>query len=169
MTRIFAQLLAGLMLALILGLSAPAQEQLQTIYGGPDGDVWQPAPTPPGAQSWVALQDLELEERLDGEWIVFDPIFGPKVEALNGRLITINGFMRPLENARAQKHFLLTAYPLSCPFHTAGGASTVIEVIAERPVHFTYEPVLMQGRFELVDTGETGLFYRLTAAREVAQ
>lgn len=164
-------ILAGLVTAGLLAQESGTDQpqQLETVYGEADGDVWQPAPTPPGATSWVVLQDLELEERLEGEWVIYDPIFGDKVKALAGERIKINGFMMPLQNAEKQTHFVLMAYPPSCPFHLAGGPSAFIEVKSDEAVAFSYEPVLMEGRFELIqeDEEDSGLFYRMVDARPV--
>ena len=116
------------------------QQELETVFGE-HGDVWQPAPTPPGATSWAALQDLELTERIDGDWIVYDAAFGDGVKALEGETIKINGFMMPLQNTERQTHFVLMAYPPSCPFHLAGGPSAFIEIKADEVREALAEPV----------------------------
>lgn len=161
---------AGLLAVVAIVAAGPAaafqQQELETVFGE-HGYVWQPAPTPPGATSWAALQDLELTERIDGDWIVYDAAFGDGVKALEGETIKINGFMMPLQNTERQTHFVLMAYPPSCPFHLAGGPSAFIEIKAAEGVPFSYDPILMEGTFQLEPNTDTGVLYRMVDARPV--
>jgi hypothetical protein len=96
----------------------------------------------------------------------FKPAFTPEVEDLNGRIIKVKGFMFPLEATEGQKLFLFGPFPVNCPFQYHVGPSLVIEVHAPKPIAFTYDPLVLEGRLELVrDDPDTGVFYRLKIAR----
>lgn len=100
------------------------------------------------------------------------PDFAPEVTALDGRDITVKGFMFPLDEAEDQTLFLFGPFPLSCPFHYHVGPSLVLEVHADRhPVRFSYDPVVLTGTLELVpfDPDYNNTFYRLNDARQVKE
>lgn len=96
---------------------------------------------------------------------VISPEFSPAVEKLNGRKVLIKGYMFPLEDAPEQKQFLFGPFMPDCPDHYHVGPSLIIEVNPETPVPFSYEPVVLEGVFELVpDDKQHGTFYRLNKA-----
>jgi hypothetical protein len=43
----------------------------------------------------------------------------------------------------------------------------MVEVLASTPVRFTYEAIVLEGRFELLRDDPSGLLYRLHDARPV--
>ena len=124
-------------------------------------------PAPDGAIAWKSLAATEeIETEIDGEPYIL-PGFSEEVRALDRKTVRIKGFMYPLEQAERQSHFLLSAYPPHCAFCLPAGPNMLIEVASAKPVEFTYEPVLVSGRLELLDNDPTGLFYRLSEARVV--
>ncbi|RMB04839.1 DUF3299 domain-containing protein [Eilatimonas milleporae] len=133
----------------------------------PDG-IWQPAPTPPGAVSWATFATTKVTETFDADSWTFEADFSEAVKALEGQRIKVNGFMLPLQNADTQTHFILMAYPQSCPFHFSIGPSQLIEVKADFGVAFSYEPILIEGTLNLITDKDNGLVYRLSAASAVA-
>lgn len=76
------------------------------------------------------------------------------------------GFMFPLEQSEKQQNFLIGPYPLSCPFHYHIGPSQVVEVIAKKPMKFSYDPVTVTGVLKLRFNEETNMFYYLENAVE---
>ena len=78
--------------------------------------------------------------------------------------------MYPLEAGETHTYFLLSALPPSCPFCLPASARGLVEVICDVGVRYTLEPVLLEGRFELMEDDElgTGLHYRLSAARSAS-
>lgn len=78
----------------------------------------------------------------------------------------ITGFVMPLEQGRAQRHFLLSAYPMQgCSFCAPGGPEAFIEVQSAEPVPFSYDPVTLGGTLHLAADPALGVFYQLTDAR----
>ncbi len=161
---------AVVLLCLGLGLLVAAQTGAATPpppakEGSGYEDLIPPAPE--GAVSWQTLGRVKtVVEDKDGQTLI-RPRFDKELAALDGREIMIKGFMYPLEMAEKQSHFVLTAYPPSCPFCLHAGPSQLIEVHCATPLKFTYQPVLIKGRLELLPKDPQGLFYRMTGARVV--
>lgn len=122
--------------------------------------VWSPTPDHelPDDTPWRLLMNVTY-----GEAAV--PSFPDSVRALEGRPIQLTGFMVPLGGQRGQRHFLLSAYPLTCNYCVTGGPSSLVEVVADEPVRFSYDPVIVHGTFELVADPGTDVMYRIRAAR----
>ena len=116
-----------------------------------------------GILSWTLLFKAEIEwgeEQLSAT-------FPDEILAKNGQTVKLAGFMLPLEMALEQKHFVLASNPPSCFFHIPGGPAGAVEVFAEEPLEVSWEPVVLEGRFEAHETSEIGVLYRLHEARSV--
>jgi uncharacterized protein len=90
------------------------------------------------------------------------PKFGAEQLALNQKTQRIQGFMMPLEPGERQRHFLLTSVPLTCSFCLPGGPESMVEVRTRTPVKYTLEPVVVEGRFMVLNDDPYGLYYRIT-------
>lgn len=131
------------------------------------GQIWQVAPTPPGAVDWRMLATLSFPKRTVGDNFFSPPIIAPEVQELDGKTVKLNGYMVPLEAKDLQGHFVLMAYPHACPFHVPAGPGGYVEVIADIPVEVTYDTVLIEGQFQVTPDSTDGLYYRIKAARAV--
>jgi uncharacterized protein len=92
------------------------------------------------------------------------PVFGVQQMALNQKTQKIQGFMMPLEPGERQRHFLLTSVPLTCSFCLPGGPESMVEVRTKTPVKYSLEPVVVEGRFLVLNDDQYGLYYRITDA-----
>ncbi len=92
------------------------------------------------------------------------PVFGAQQLALHQKTQKIQGFMMPLEPGPNQRHFLLTSVPLTCSFCTAGGPESMIEVRTKTPVKYSLEPIVVEGKFLVLNDDPYGLYYRITDA-----
>ena len=130
-------------------------------------DIWKPASTPKGGVSWQLLESTkETTRKADDGYIRSKPVFPASVQALDGKRIRVAGFMMPLENASRQKHFVLMAYPPGCPFHTHALPNQFIEVKADQAFAVEIEQaIVVEGVLELTGMDESGIFYRMKAAR----
>lgn len=72
--------------------------------------------------------------------------------------------MLPLDAKATQTHFPLTAVPLTCVFCLPGGPESMVEVKAKTPVRYSLEPVVVEGRFNLLERDPYGLYYRMLDA-----
>ena len=92
------------------------------------------------------------------------PVFSRDQIALTEKTQRIQGFMMPLEPGEKQKHFLLSSVPLTCSFCTPGGPESMVEVKTKTPVKYSLEPVVVEGRFVVLNDDQYGLYYRVTDA-----
>lgn len=145
--------------------SAPPVVAMQS--GGQVEDIWKPAATPKGGISWKTLEATGERTRKDSEgYIVSKPIFTSKVKSLEGKRIKVAGWMMPLENGSRQKHFVLLGYPPGCPYHFHAAPNQFIEVYADKSFQTNESKMfVVSGVLELTGYDESGIFYRLKAAR----
>lgn len=114
--------------------------------------------------SWDLLKNVKTIEKD----LMLVPQFGSDLEALNGTEITLKGYMMPLDQAKTQKNFILSANPVAgCYFCMPGGPETMVEVKAGKAIKFGYNPITVSGTLELLHEDPMGMFYRLTNARVV--
>ena len=112
---------------------------------------------------WSVLTDLKT--KLVNNRIL--PNFNLGQLALHQKNQRIQGFMVPLEPGQRQRHFLLTSVPMTCSFCTPGGPESMVEVRAKTPVAYGLEPVVVEGRFLVLNDDPYGLYYRITEAVSV--
>lgn len=130
-------------------------------------DTWKPAVTPKGGVGWGVLESTkETTRRAADGYLRSKPVFPPAVKALHGKRVKVAGFMMPLENSSKQKHFVLMAYPPGCPFHTHAMPNQFVEVMADTAFPLEMEnATIVEGVLELTGMDESGVFYRMKAAR----
>jgi uncharacterized protein len=92
------------------------------------------------------------------------PVFGAPQMALHQKTQKLQGFMMPLEPGDRQRHFLLTSVPLTCGFCLPGGLESMVEVRTKTPVKYSQEPVVVEGKFQVLNDDPYGLYYRITDA-----
>lgn len=180
-------LLSGEQVALALSESKPHVVSEAPVSGTADDDMAGDAPTrkltdyiknyvdiPAGALDWKTLGttgSVNMEGKLSNgyDFQYFKPRFTPAVRKLDGTVVTLRGFMFPLDPTEKQALFLFGPFPLSCPFHYHVAPALVVEVHAgKKPVKFSYDPVTLRGRLQLVEKDiENSTFYRLQDAEEV--
>jgi uncharacterized protein len=175
--RIASLCAAGLVLA-STGLVQPASAQLN---GSPPSAPGAPIPlgSGPGVHSpnspFAPLPDradvlpwpllTAVKSRTEKNRVL--PLFQPDQLALDGKVQRVQGFMMPLQPGERQRHFLVSAIPLTCAFCVPGGAESMVEVRTRQPVAYTQEPVVVEGRFSVLRDDPTGIFYRMTDAAAV--
>ena len=103
---------------------------------------------------WSVLTDVKT--RTEKNRIL--PIFNASQTALNQKTQRIQGFMMPLEPGTSQRHFLLSSVPLTCSFCTAGGPESMVEVRTKTPVKYGMEPVVVEGKFSVLNDDSYGLY-----------
>jgi uncharacterized protein len=146
-------LLAGMLLAL------PAMAQHQPPPGS-NPSLFKPLPDRNDVVSWRVLSQVELVKQKDR----YVPQFAAAVIALDKKEVKVQGFIMPLQLGAQQSHFVLTAMPQTCAFCLPGGPESMVEVKSKTPVKYTFEPVVLTGKLEVLKDDPTGVFYRLTEA-----
>jgi hypothetical protein len=147
---------AALALAIGTGAAQTPPKGLQ-VPGGGVSDA-QPAGTVP----WEILQQAKTVQKADKK---FGPVFTKEIQALDKRDVKLYGFMMPLDQSRKQKRFLLASFPPHCAFCLPGGPESMVEVVADKPIEFTYEPIVVAGRMAVLENDV--VYYRLTNAAAV--
>lgn len=92
------------------------------------------------------------------------PVFPAEIQALGKKTQRVQGFMMPLQPGENQKHFLLSAVPLTCSFCVPGGPESMVEVKTKTPVKYSMEAVVVEGVFAVLENDPYGLYYRITEA-----
>lgn len=157
MSRTLASVFAALALAAGLATAQTAPKGLQVPGGGIEA-------APAGTVPWELLQQAQTVQKPDKK---FGPVFTKEIRNLDKKQVKLYGFMMPLDQSRMQKRFLLASFPPHCSFCLPGGPESMVEVIASKPVEFTYEPIIVAGRLAVLD--DDVVYYRLTDANAVAQ
>ena len=139
----------------------------------PEHDVHnRAADAPAEALTWDELMNLEVTVETTGALqSIFHVSYPDSLKAKDGTVVRIRGFMYPLEAGETHTYFLLSALPPSCPFCLPASARGLVEVTCDEGVRYTLQPVLIEGRFELMEEDDamgTGLHYRLNNARSAS-
>jgi hypothetical protein len=116
-------------------------------------------PAPAGTLPWAVLTQAKTVQKADKK---FGPEFTKEIRQLDKQDVKLYGFMMPLDQSAKQKRFLLSPFPPHCSFCTPGGPESMVEVIADKPFDFTYEPITVSGRMAVLD--DDIVYYRITNA-----
>jgi hypothetical protein len=112
---------------------------------------------------WSVLTNIKLKDGPKGP----RPRYNAEQLALNGTVQRVQGFMMPLEPGQKQKHFLLSAVPLSCPFCMPGGPESMVEVSTSVRVNYEMEPMVVEGKLSVLADDPMGIYYRMDSAKLV--
>ena len=153
--RTTATILATLAFAFGSAL-AQAPKGLQVPGGGTEQQ-------PPGTVPWEILQQAKTVQKADKK---YGPVFTREIQSLDKRDVKLYGFMMPLDQSRMQKRFLLASFPPHCSFCMPGGPESMVEVVADKAIEFTYEPIVVAGRMAVLENDV--VYYRLTNASHVS-
>jgi hypothetical protein len=117
---------------------------------------------------WPKLYDITFVKATDALGEFDKPVFTEKVKALNGKVVTIPGYMVPFETGIKGAHFMLSSMPLNaCFFCGVGGPETVIEVNSREAVTFREKPIEIKGTLKLNDKDPDKMIYILEDAEIV--
>ncbi len=122
-----------------------SERQLQLTLPRADGPLWKTLRT---TRVWI-----------DEPTQMFRASYSPKVSALAGRRVTVQGYMMPLESSMKTTHFIISPYTPVCMFHPPAEPNEVIEVRLSKPIGAGYHLVEVTGTLALVNDGEKGLFF----------
>lgn len=120
--------------------------------------------------TWKTLSKITFTKKYD-ELLGFKvdvPVFASEVKKLDGKEITLRGYIIPVEGYRSHTEFIFSAFPYNMCFFCGGaGPETVMEVKALTPVKYTTEPITLKGILYLNDTDVNRLMYGLEKAKLV--
>jgi hypothetical protein len=114
---------------------------------------------------WPKLYDISFVKAKDANGDYDKPVFTAGAKALNGKSITLPGYMVPFENGLRGSHFMLSSLPLNaCFFCGVGGPETVVEVYLKKEVTYNEKPLEVKGVLRLNDKDPDKLMYVLEEA-----
>ena len=119
---------------------------------------------------WKTLAKITYKKEYD-EFLGFKidkPVFSEEIKALNGKEVTVKGFIIPVEGYKSHKEFIFSAFPYSMCFFCGGaGPESVMEVTSLEPVAYSAESITLKGKLKLNSDDVNKLMYALTDARMV--
>ena len=119
---------------------------------------------------WKTLAKITYKKEYD-EFLGFKidkPVFSEEIKALDGKEVTVKGFIIPVEGYKSHKEFIFSAFPYSMCFFCGGaGPESVMEVEATEPVAYSAESIILKGKLKLNSTDVNKLMFALTEARMV--
>jgi hypothetical protein len=146
-----------ILLGFILHIHALAQAPKNTYKGFP-------------SLVWPKLYDIQYIKATDANGEYDKPIFSASAKALNGKTITLPGYIAPFENGMKSSHFMLSSMPLNaCFFCGVGGPESVIEIYSKQPITYTEKPVEIRGVLKLNDTDPDKMIYILENAELIGE
>ena len=92
------------------------------------------------------------------------------IEALEGKEITVKGYVVPLSGKKAQSHFMFSAYPFSdCFFGGKAGPESVIEAFTKdnKKISFSEKPITLKGIFKFPSRDPNDIMFTLENAELV--
>lgn len=101
---------------------------------------------------WPALAKVSYKKEYDDLLgiKVDKPVFSADVKRLEGKVISLRGYIIPTDGFKSHTEFVFSAFPYSsCFFCGQAGPETVVEVKARKPIPYTSEPIEIQGRLRL--------------------
>jgi len=118
----------------------------------------------PQPSGWELLSTVEIKRGYDDFMgaEIDQPVFSEQLKLHEGKEITLEGFIIPLQQTGDQDYFVLSRFPFqSCFFCGAAGPETVVEVYSDREFRYTDERVRVSGKLRLNDGNPLNLFYIL--------
>lgn len=136
-------------------MSAPALAQKNSYKGFP-------------SLIWPKLYTITFTKAADNLGEYDKPIFGPETKSLNGKVVSLPGYIVPFEGGVTSDHFMFSSMPLNaCFFCGVGGPETVIEVYMKEKITYTEKPMEVRGVLKLNDKDPDKMIYILEQAELV--
>ncbi len=122
--------------------------------------------------TWKVLSRLTYKKQYD-EMMGFKvdvPVFSKDIRAMEGKEVTVKGYVIPVEGYKSHKEFVFSAFPYNMCFFCGGaGPETVMEIEALEAVEYSADAITLRGKLQLNDSDINRLIYSLTDARVVKE
>lgn len=119
---------------------------------------------------WKTLTKITYRKEYD-EFLGFKidrPVFSEEIKALDGKEVTVKGFIIPVEGYKGHKEFIFSAFPYSMCFFCGGaGPESVMEVQAVEAINYVAESIVLKGKLHLNSEDVNKLMFSLSEARMV--
>lgn len=160
-------------LAVLVALGAiPAIAfDVDKVSGPVKGNIGQPADES-ALQSRLPQMRDEVWRKFVGCKLAYDEDTGvysikltPAVKALDGRTITVRGFVMPMDGSDRTKHFLLSRNTPVCMYCPPGQPNEIVEVETPKALQWTEKIVAVTGTLRLVNDQERAVFFKMENAQ----
>jgi uncharacterized protein len=92
----------------------------------------------------------------------------PAVQALDGKMVTLVGFMTQVHRGDRSKQFLLGDKPFLCDdCHASPGPAEIVEVNLKAAEPKRSSSIMVRGKLQVLKDDPNGLIYRLTEAKVI--
>ncbi|WKN33104.1 hypothetical protein PZB74_07070 [Porifericola rhodea] len=119
---------------------------------------------------WKALSGVTYTITEDEYGELYVPVFSEEAKAMEGKIVTVPGYIIPFEGLFKPEHVIVSSLPLaSCFFCGSGGPETVMEVYLKEPIEYTESVVAFKGKLKLNDKDYEQLMYILEDAELVGE
>lgn len=119
---------------------------------------------------WKSLSKITYRKEYD-ELMGFKidkPVFSDAIKSMEGKTITVKGYIIPVEGYKSHKEFIFSAFPYSMCFFCGGaGPETVMEVSTKEPVKYTTEQITLTGTLRLNSDDINRLMFKIEHAVRV--
>jgi hypothetical protein len=117
---------------------------------------------------WKSLSTVSYKVEEDESGSLYVPQFSEEAKQLEGKIVSVSGYIVPFDGMFKPQHIILSALPLSsCFFCGVGGPETVMEVFLKETIKYTESPVTVKGKLKLNTTDYEKLMYVLEEAEYV--
>ena len=113
---------------------------------------------------WKTLAKITYKKQFD-ELMGFKvdvPVFSKSIKDMEGKEVTVRGYIIHIEGYKSHTEFILSAYPYNMCFFCGGaGPETVMEVTAREGSEYTAEAIEVKGILRLNDTDINRMMYAI--------
>lgn len=142
----------ALITAMLVVYTFPSSAQKNTYKGYP-------------SLVWPKLYEIQFVKATDKLGEYDKPVFSAAAKSLQGKTVTLPGYIVPFESGMKSSHLMLSSLPLNaCFFCGVGGPETVVEVYLKKEISYTEKPVEIQGVLKLNDKDPDKMIYMLENA-----
>jgi len=120
----------------------------------------------PDYKNWKTLAQVEYEKGQDEYGEIYIPKFNEEIKALEGKEITLPGYIIPFEGLFSPDEVIVSSLPIaSCFFCGSGGPETVAKAYLEDDMEYSSKLVEVTGRLELNSKDANDLMFILKDAK----
>jgi len=112
---------------------------------------------------WSKL--IKCEVSYDDKKDVYSIQVTPEVKALDGQMVTVRGFVLPMDGSDRTKHFLVSRNTPVCMYCPPGQPNEVVEVLSPKAIEWTDKITTVTGKLSLINDDEKALFFKIENAR----
>lgn len=118
------------------------------------------------SKNWKTMTEVKYEKSQDEYGEIYVPKFGDELKKMEGKQVSLKGFIIPFEGMFAPQHIILSSLPIAACFFCGGsGPETVAEAYLKEEIQYTSKPVTVIGTFILNNTDYNQLMYILKDAK----